>query len=376
MKFIDDFRDPTLVHSLQEHIHTICHSDKTYRLMEFCGGHTHAIHRHGIADLLPSAIELVHGPGCPVCVLPIARLEQAIRLAVDQEVILCSYGDMLRVPAVGRRSLLSARAEGADIRMISSPMEVLTIAQQEPDRQVVFLAIGFETTTPPTAALLLAAEQANVSNLSVLCNHVITPAAITQVLRGPEVRDIESVRIDGFIGPAHVSTIIGWKPFSWFAEEFRKPVVVAGFEPTDVLQSIAMLVAQLNEGRHEVENQYKRAVTEEGNKLAQEMVARVMRLRPRFRWRGLGEVPYSAMKLRDEYADFDAELRFNLSDPDVKEHPACACPKIIRGAAKPTDCKLFGKGCTPEQPVGSCMVSSEGACAAWYRYRRRAIATA
>jgi hydrogenase expression/formation protein HypD len=369
MRFIREFRDGAVAAALSRRIAAEVDPGRDYHLMEFCGGHTHAIFRYGVQDLLPPNIPLVHGPGCPVCVLAVPRLDLAIELAQRPGVVLVSYGDMLRVPASRRRSLLKARARGADVRMAYSAAEALDIARQEPGREVVFFAIGFETTTPATAVLVLKARELGLKNLSVYCNHVLTPSAIQSILDSPEVRDLGRVRVDGFIGPSHVSTVIGSRPYEYFAEEYQKPVVISGFEPLDVLQSILMLVRQLNEGRAEVENEFTRGVSREGNLRAQRLVADVFELRPRFEWRGLGTVAYSGLRIKGEFAAFDAERRFALSEKPVNENKACQCPAIIRGVKKPTDCAIFGTVCTPRNPIGSCMVSSEGACAAYYKYR-------
>jgi hydrogenase expression/formation protein HypD len=374
VKYIDEFRDGTLARGLAAAIGVAADCGRSYAFMEFCGGHTHAIFRYGLPALLPDNIRMVHGPGCPVCVLPIGRIDMAIELAQRPEVILCSYGDMLRVPGSARSSLIRARAAGADVRMVYSCLDALRIAQQNPGREVVFFAIGFETTTPPTAAAIKQAEALGLGNFSVFCNHVLTPAAIGSILESPQVRDLGSVPLDGFIGPAHVSTVIGSQPYEYFAEEYRKPVVIAGFEPLDLLQAILMLVGQVNRGAACVENQYTRAVTRDGNAKAKALVAEVFELRRRFEWRGLGEVPYSALALREKYAAFDAERRFALEPRRGREHPACECPAILRGLKEPTDCKLFGRACTPDNPLGSCMVSAEGACAAHYAYGRHRAA--
>ncbi len=370
MKYVDEFRDGKLALNIAHAITQEADASRSYSFMEFCGGHTHAISRHGITSLLPGNVRLIHGPGCPVCVLPIGRIDLAIRLALEHDAILCSYGDPLRVPASNGLSLLKARAQGGDIRMIYSAADVLPIACANPERKVVFLAIGFETTTPPTALLIKQAKSKALGNLSVLCNHVLTPSAITHILQSPEVRKYGTVPIDGFIGPAHVSAVIGSRPYEYFAEEYRKPVVIAGFEPLDVMQSILMLIRQINTGRAEVENEYSRAVTREGNRKAQALAMELFELRRTFGWRGLGEVPYSALKIRAEYASFDAEKRFGLDYVPAPDNKACECGAILRGARKPAECKLFGTVCTPENPVGSCMVSSEGACAAHYIYGR------
>ena len=374
MRYIHEFRDRRTATALAETIAAEVNPEREYHFMEFCGGHTHAVFRHGIPDLLPDNIRLVHGPGCPVCVLPIPRLDQAIRLAGRSDVILASYGDMLRVPGSRNRSLFKARSQGADVRIMQSTLEAVEIARENPDRQVVLFAIGFETTTPPTAVAVQEAGKLGLKNFSVLCNHVLTPSAIQSILDAPEVRELGQVRVDGFIGPSHVSTIIGSKPYEYFAEEYQKPVVIAGFEPLDVLAAIAMLVRQINEGRAEVENQFTRGVTRPGNVKAQQLVAEVFELRPSFEWRGLGQIPYSGLRLKKEYAEFDAEQRFSIEEEAVPENKACQCPAIIRGVKQPLDCPVFGTVCTPRNPIGSCMVSSEGACAAWYKYRYRRIA--
>lgn len=370
MKYIEEFRRHDLAQKLSAAIEQEVEPNRQYNLMEFCGGHTHAIFRYGVQDLIPANVKFVHGPGCPVCVLPIGRIDNAIQLTQQHDVILCTYGDMLRVPASGRKSLLKVKAEGADVRMIYSTQDALKIARENPDREVVFFAIGFETTTPPTAVAIKQAQAEGLKNFSVFCNHVLTPAAIQNILESPEVREMGSVYIDGFFGPSHVSSIIGSQPYEFFAEEFQKPVVIAGFEPLDVMQSTLMLVRQLNEGRHEVENEYTRVVSREGNRKAQALVAEVMELRRSFEWRGLGMVPYSALQIKHAFAGFDAEKRFDVPAISASDVKGCECPRILRGIKKPTDCKLFGTVCTPENPMGSCMVSSEGACAAYWSYGR------
>jgi hydrogenase expression/formation protein HypD len=370
MKYITEFRDGKLARNLARSIRATADPLRRYNFMEFCGGHTHAIARYGITDLLPPNVRMIHGPGCPVCVLPIGRIDGAIDLANRQDVILCSYGDTLRVPASNESSLLKAKARGADVRMVYSSTDAVRIAQENPDRQVVFFAIGFETTTPPTAVAILEASKGGLENFSVFCNHVLTPSAISHILNSPQVREFGTVPLDGFIGPAHVSTVIGSRPYEYFAEEYDKPVVIAGFEPLDVMQAVLMLVRQVNDGRAEVENEFTRAVTREGNRKAQGLVAEVFELRASFEWRGLGEVPYSALRIKDPYRTFDAEARFGLEYRPVPDHKACECGAILRGVKQPQDCKLFGTVCTPETPTGSCMVSSEGACAAHYTYGR------
>ncbi len=370
MKYVDEFRDQDLAKNLAKSIASEAEPSRTYNVMEFCGGHTHAIFRYGVQDLMPENVNFVHGPGCPVCVLPIPRIDNAIELAERDGAIICSYGDMMRVPASKKRSLLKAKASGADIRMVYSTQDALKIARNNPDREVVFFAIGFETTTPPTAVAIKQAHAQGLTNFSVFCNHVLTPAAIQHILQSPEVREIGTVSIDGFLGPSHVSSIIGSQPYEYFSEEFQKPVVIAGFEPLDVMQSTLMLIRQINEDRHEVENEYKRVVTRQGNQKAQDLVGEVFELRREFEWRGLGQVPYSALRIKQAFSQFDAEQRFEITQGNGKDVKGCECPAILRGAKKPTDCKLFGTVCTPDNPQGSCMVSSEGSCAAYWSYGR------
>lgn len=370
MKYIDEFRDGDIARKIAERLAAEVQPGKSYSFMEFCGGHTHAISRYGVAELLPPNVRMVHGPGCPVCVLPIGRIDLAIELALERNVIVCTYGDTMRVPASNGLSLVKAKARGGDIRMVYSAADALTIALQNPERDVVFFAIGFETTTPPTALVIRDAQRQGLGNFTVLSCHVLTPSAITHILESPEVRQFGTVPIDGFIGPAHVSIVIGSGPYEHFAQEYRKPVVIAGFEPLDVMQAVLMLVRQVNEGRCEVENEFTRAVDRDGNRNAQALVSEVFELRASFEWRGLGEVPYSALKIRPAFAQFDAERRFSLNYKPVADNKACECGAILRGVKKPTDCKIFGTVCTPENPVGSCMVSSEGACAAHYSYGR------
>nr|MBL8409994.1 hydrogenase formation protein HypD [Dechloromonas sp.] len=370
MKFIDEFRDGEVARGLAEAIRREANPARSYHFMEFCGGHTHAISRYGVTDLLPDNVRMIHGPGCPVCVLPIGRVDQAIRLALEQDVTLSTYGDCLRVPASGGLSLMKAKARGGDVRMVYSSADAVALAQKHPERQVVFFAIGFETTTPPTAVAIKQAAALGLKNFSVLCCHVLTPSAISSILESPEVRQWGTVPLDGFVGPAHVSTIIGSRPYEFFAEEYRKPVVIAGFEPLDVMQAIRMLIRQVNEGRAEVENEFSRAVDRDGNRKAQQLVAEVFEMRKQFEWRGLNVLPYSALRIRSQFAEFDAEKRFPLDYASVPDHKACECGAILRGVKRPQDCKIFGTVCTPENPVGSCMVSSEGACAAHYTYGR------
>ncbi len=366
MKYITEYRDPKLARIISGKIKAEAREEKTYRLMEFCGGHTHVISRYGLEDILPGNVRMIHGPGCPVCVLPIGRIDSAIELATEHGVILCTYADTMRVPASKGLSMMKAKAQGADIRMVYSVTDAYKIAKENPDKEVVFFAIGFETTTPATAAVLKTAIAEDLKNFSIFCNHVLTPAAMNHILQNQE-----KVHIDGFVGPAHVSTVIGTKPYEEFAGSKGRPVVVAGFEPLDMLQAILMLVRQINEGRTEVENEFTRAVKPEGNQKAIRMMNDVFELRESFEWRGLGSVPFSALKIRDEYAAFDAEKRFNLAYRRVPDNKACECGAILRGEKHPSDCRAFGTVCTPESPIGSCMVSSEGACAAYFTYGRK-----
>jgi hydrogenase expression/formation protein HypD len=370
MRYVDEFRDGALARQLARAIAAEAHPDRTYNLMEFCGGHTHAISRYGLVDLLPPNVNMIHGPGCPVCVLPIGRIDNAIELARSPGLVLCTYAYTMRVPASGGSSLLKAKARGADIRMVYSSADALAIAAAERDRDVVFFAIGFETTTPPTAVAIRQADTMRLANFSVFCNHVLTPSAIANILEAEAVREIGTVPLDGFVGPAHVSTVIGSQPYEYFASEYRKPVVIAGFEPLDVMQAVLMLVRQLNQRRASVENEFTRAVTREGNAKAKALVAEVFELRKSFEWRGLGEIPYSALRIKERYGAFDAETRYGIGYRRVADNKACECGAILRGAKKPGDCKVFGTVCTPDNPIGSCMVSSEGACAAHYAYGR------
>lgn len=370
MKYVDEYRDGDKARDLAAVIAAEVQPDRSYAFMEFCGGHTHAISRYGIEDLLPKNVRMIHGPGCPVCVLPIGRIDDAIRLAKRPEVTLCTYADLMRVPASGGLSLMKAKAAGSDIRMVYSSLDAIRIAEANPERQVVFFAIGFETTTPPTAIALKTAEAKGLKNFSIYCNHVLTPVAMRAILDMPPTPDEPPIAIEGFVGPSHVSAIIGMDPYRVFARDYHKPVVISGFEPLDVMYSILMLVRQVNEQRAEVENQYIRAVKTEGNRVAIDLCDEVFELRDSFEWRGLGAVPKSALKLRDAYAFYDAEKRFAVETQPAEDNPACECGAILRGQKKPADCRLFGTVCTPETPTGACMVSSEGACAAHWTYGR------
>lgn len=361
MKYVDEFRDPDLIRKTSEEIHRIVDPNERYRFMEVCGGHTFSIYRFGLQNLLPENIELVHGPGCPVCVLPMGRIDDGLTIAKQEGVIFTAFGDVMRVP--GRQGTpLELRSKGADIRMIYSPLDALKIALDNPERHVVLFAIGMETTAPSTALTLLRARELDVPNFSVLSNHVLILPAIRAILDSPDMR------IDGFIGPGHVSTVIGASPYTFMTKDYQKPVVISGFEPLDLLQSILMLLKQLREGRAEVENQYNRVVPWEGNVPALRAMNEVFEVRPFFEWRGLGFISQSALKLRPEFAQWDAEVRFQVEGVRVTDPKAAQCGEVLKGVLKPHQCKLFGKECTPEHPVGALMVSSEGACAAYYNH--------
>ncbi len=369
MKYVDEFRDPEAARALAQRIREEVDPDREYRFMEFCGGHTHALCRFGLEDLLPDNIRMIHGPGCPVCVLPVGRLDMAAQLVLDHpEVILATYGDLMRVPGSDGRTLLRARSEGGDVRMVYSTLQAVEMAKANPDRQVVLFAIGFETTTPPTAAAVKAAQAAGLENFSVFCNHVLTPAAINAIMMAGDGET--GARLDGFVGPGHVSTIIGAEAYEAAARQWSKPIVISGFEPNDLLQAILHLVRQVNRGAAVVENVFSRAVRPGGNRQAQDLCADVFSIRDSFEWRGLGSIPNSALRLADSYASFDAEQRFGMAYVSKPDHKACACAAILRGEKGPRDCSVFGTGCTPEHPLGSCMVSPEGACAAYYLYGR------
>jgi hydrogenase expression/formation protein HypD len=363
MRFVDEYRDAEKAQALAAQIAARCEPGRHYKFMEVCGGHTHTIYKHGLEDYLPDGITLVHGPGCPVCVIPMGRVDDAIHIAEQPGVILTTFGDMMRVPG-GRGSFLDAKAAGTDIRMVYSPLDALKIARSNPDNHVVFMAIGFETTAPSTAMTVLRAAAEGLKNFSVFCNHVTILPGIKAILDSPDLR------LDGFIGPGHVSTVIGCRPYEFIARDYRKPLVVAGFEPLDILQSVFLLLEQLAAGRCEVQNQYARVVPAAGNRLALQAVNRVMQLRPYFEWRGLGFISHSALRLRDRFAEYDTERRLDLPGLRVADPKACQCGEVLKGVLKPWECKVFGTACTPETPIGTCMVSSEGACAAYYHYGR------
>jgi hydrogenase expression/formation protein HypD len=363
MKFVDEFRDPDLGRVVAGQILAAVEPGRHYKVMEVCGGHTHSIYKYGVDDLLPANVELVHGPGCPVCVIPMGRVDDGIALAHEPGVIFTCFGDMMRVPG-SRGSLLEAKAAGADVRMVYSPLDALRIAKANPDRQVVFYAIGFETTAPSTALTLMRAKAEGIPNFSVMCNHVTIVPPLRALLESPDLR------LDGFVGPGHVCTVVGARPLQFIPAQYGKPVVVAGFEPLDILQAIHMILVQLAEGRCEVENQYTRVVPVEGNRRALEVMAEVFELRPHFEWRGLGFISHSGLKLSEAYADLDAERRWTVPGVRVADPKACQCGEVLKGVIKPFECKVFGSACTPERPIGTCMVSSEGACAAYYNFGR------
>ncbi len=363
MKFVDEFRDADLGRVLAGQIVATVEPGRHYKVMEVCGGHTHTIYKYGVDDLLPANVELVHGPGCPVCVIPMGRVDDAIAVARRPEVIFTCFGDMLRVPGSGG-TLLDAKAEGADVRMVYSPLDALRIAKQNPDSDIVFFAIGFETTAPSTALTLLRARAEGVANFLCFCNHVTIVPPLRALLESPDLR------LDGFIGPGHVSTVVGARPFEFIPKDYGKPIVISGFEPLDLLQSVYMVLRQLAESRCEVENQYTRVVPYDGNPRALEALAEVFELRPHFEWRGLGFISQSGLKLAPAFQAFDAELRYPVPGIRVADPKACQCGEVLKGVIKPWECKVFGTACTPERPIGTCMVSSEGACAAYYNYGR------
>ena len=425
MRFTHEFRDGRLGRALAAELPALVEPGRTYKLMEVCGGHTHVIYRYGIEALLPNDVELVHGPGCPVCVLPMGRVDDGIAIARQPGVILTCFGDMMRVPG-SLGSLQEARSLGADVRMVYSPLDALRIARENPDREVVFFALGFETTAPSTALTLKHARREGVANFSCLCNHVLieppmralldalriarenpdrevvffaigfetTAPSTALTLRRAKAEGMKNfscvcnhvtivpplrallespdLRLDGFVGPGHVCTVVGARPFEFIPADYGRPVVISGFEPLDILQSILMIVRQLSQGRCEVENQYTRVVPREGNLRALEVMAEVFELRPHFEWRGLGFISQSALKLSESYRDFDAEERFEVPGVRVADPKACQCGEVLKGVIKPWECKVFGTACTPEHAIGTCMVSPEGACAAYYNYGRYA----
>src|SRR5262247_766055 len=361
MKYIDEYRQSDLARTLAAKIAGL--TTAPLKLMEVCGGHTHTIFKYGIEDLLPANIEMIHGPGCPVCVIPLGRVDDALAIAGHEGVIFTTFGDMMRVPG-SKTSLLQAKAEGADVRMVYSPLDALKLAKRNPDREVVFLALGFETTAPSTALTVMAAAKERVGNFSVFCNHIMIVPALKALLDSPDLK------LDGFVGPGHVSAVIGTRVYEFAPREYGKPLVVSGFEPLDVLQSVAMIIKQIAEGRAEVENQYTRFVSRNGNANALAAIRDLFEARDYFEWRGLGSIAHSGLKFKKAYSRFDAELRFAVPGLRIADPKACQCGEILKGVKKPWECKVFGTACTPETPIGSCMVSSEGACAAYYNFGR------
>ncbi|MEO8715538.1 MAG: hydrogenase formation protein HypD [Acetobacteraceae bacterium] len=368
MKYVDEFRDPGMARALVADIGRLVARiprarHRPLQIMEVCGGHTHTIFRYGIQQMLPDAVEFVHGPGCPVCVLPMGRVDDCVALAERPEVIFTTFGDAMRVPG-SRKSLLKAKADGADVRMVYSPLDALAIARKNPDREVIFFGLGFETTMPSTAMTLIQAKAKEVRNFSLFCNHITIIPTIKAMLDSPELK------LDGFLGPGHVSMVIGTRPYAFIAGHYAKPITIAGFEPLDVLQSMQMVLRQLAEGRCEVENQYGRVVPANGNQAALAAIGEVFELREFFEWRGLGSIDHSGVRVRAAYADFDAERKFSVPNIKIADPKACQCGEVLKGVIKPHECKVFGTACTPETPLGSLMVSTEGACAAYYNYGR------
>ncbi len=358
MKYLSEYRDPELVKAFVNELHHI--TTKQWTIMEICGGQTHSLVKNGLLEMLPKQITMVHGPGCPVCVTPISIIDEAIELAERNDVILCSFGDMLRVPG-SKKSLLQAKAEGADVRILYSPLEAVVLAKQNPDKEVVFFAVGFETTAPANALSVIHAHQMSVKNYSILASHVLVPPAMEAILGDPENK------IDAFLAAGHVCTVMGMEEYYPVAEKYKTPIVVTGFEPVDLLQGILMAVKQLEASEYKVENQYSRAVSREGNRLAQDALQKVFEVSDRS-WRGLGNIPSSGFEVADEYKQYNARVKFGFGEITDKENKECISGDIMKGLKKPYDCPHFGKGCTPENPIGAPMVSSEGACAAYYHF--------
>lgn len=366
MNFSEEFRDHTRARQLIERIGEVASQiatrrDDPVRIMEVCGGHTHAIFHYGLEAMLPANLELIHGPGCPVCVLPMGRVDDCVAIAERPEVIMTTFGDAIRVPG-SRKSLLQAKAEGADVRIVYSPMDALALARENPLREVVFFGLGFETTTPSTALTIAQAKREGVTNFSVFCNHITIVPTLRAILDNPDHR------LDGFLGPGHVSMIIGTAPYRFIAEQFERPVVVCGFEPLDILQSLLMVLKQIHEGRSAVENQYQRVVEAGGTPPAQEAMDLVYEPRDRCEWRGLGSIEESGVRIREAFATFDAEKKFTLPNQQIADPDSCRCGDVLTGTMKPWQCELFGTRCTPAMPRGALMVSTEGACAAYYQY--------
>jgi len=366
MKFLDEFRDPgkakALITEIQGLVKKIPRAQKRpIGIMEVCGGHTHTIFRHGLHHLLPNEIEFIHGPGCPVCVLPRGRVDNCIALAEQPDVIMTTFGDAMRVTG-SKKNLLQARAEGADVRMVYSPLDALAIARRHPEKEVVFFGLGFETTMPGTAMTVLQAKQDGLKNFSLFSNHITIIPTIKAILDSPDMQ------LDGFLGPGHVSMVIGVAPYDFIARQYRKPITIAGFEPLDILQAVWMVLRQLAEGRCQVENQYQRIVPDQGNAQALNAIQQVFELREFFEWRGLGSIDHSGVRIREGFATYDAERKFSLPNVTIADPTSCQCGEVLKGAIKPNQCKVFGNTCTPETPLGALMVSTEGACAAYYQY--------
>ncbi len=368
MKFVDEYRDPSKASILLKEIQQLVEQIELTRrrplqIMEVCGGHTHSIFRYGLKQMLPPEVEFVHGPGCPVCVLPMGRVDDCIALAEHPEVIFTTFGDAMRVPG-SKKSLLQAKAEGADVRMVYSPLDALKLAKENPSREVIFFGLGFETTMPSTALTVLEAKRQSVRNFSLFCNHITIIPTIKAILDSPDLQ------LDGFLGPGHVSMVIGTAPYDFIARHYHKPLVIAGFEPLDILQSLWMVLKQIAESRAEIENQYARIVPEHGNAAALAAVSEVFELREFFEWRGLGSIDHSGVKIRAAFAAFDAERKFAVPNLKIADPKSCQCGEVLKGILKPHECKVFGTACTPETPLGALMVSSEGACAAYYNFGR------
>jgi len=366
MKFVDEFRDPHKAQVLLQEIQglvkriPIC-GERPIWIMEVCGGHTHTIFRYGINKMLPKEVEFIHGPGCPVCVLPRGRVDDCVALAERNEVIMTTFGDAMRVTG-SKKSLLQAKADGADVRMVYSPLDALNLARVNRDKEVVFFGLGFETTMPSTALTILQASQEGIKNFSIFCNHITIIPTIKAILDSPDLQ------LDGFLGPGHVSMVIGLEPYTFIANHYRKPITIAGFEPLDILQSVWMVLKQLSERRCEVENQYKRIVPPYGNSQALQAIQEVFELREFFEWRGLGSIDHSGVRVREEFSAFDAEQKFPIPNLKIADPTSCQCGEVLKGVIKPSQCKVFGTACTPQNPLGALMVSTEGACAAYYNY--------
>lgn len=360
MKFIDEYRDAEAAKKYSDAIRKI--TAKPWTIMEICGGQTHSIVKFGIDELLPKEIIMVHGPGCPVCVTPVELINKAIEISSKQNVIFCSFGDMLRVPGTDK-DLLSVKASGGNIKTVYSPLDALKIAINNPDKEVVFFAVGFETTAPANAMAVYQAKKQGIKNFSILVSHVLVPPAMEAILSSPDCR------VQGFLAAGHVCTVMGYEEYYPIAKKYEVPIVVTGFEPLDILQGIYMCIKQLEEGRYDVENQYSRTVQEKGNLPAQDLIKQVFKVVHR-KWRGVGEIPQSGLGLNDEFIQFDAERKFSVEDIKAEESPECIAGLVLQGLKKPYDCSAFGNKCTPEKPLGAPMVSSEGACAAYFRYRK------